>query len=190
MSVKSVNVFTVAGGSIPPAPGVGAINMLYDSATNSLRAINPDGTTRAVTSESYQAWTPALTGSTQAPSAITYSTQTGRYHKVGKMVSFSVNIITTNISKLTRTDELRVNLPFKCANVTGAVYNCAARVGNATAVLNGGLAQVAPNTQHLTFRATPLSGVTSAVITYEATSLGVISNTVTIQASGFYESVS
>lgn len=189
MSVRRVNIFTVGGGSVPPSPGNGGVNLLYTPTTNSLQAINPDGTTRAVNAESFVAWTPSLTGATNAP-APTYSTRVGRYHKVGKMVHFTMQCVTTTMTKSTLTDELRITLPFKCANVTGGVYNCAGRVGNATAVVNAGLVQIAPNTQYMTFRTAPLSGGTSVAMTYALASLGTLTNTITFQASGCYESVS
>lgn len=132
------------------------------------------------------AYTPVLKGATQDPSAVTYSTQIGRYVLVGKMCFFTARVVTTSITKSTLTDALRVSLPFASAN--NANQNCMihARAENGTPVQSANTGYIVPNTSYLTLGQLGLTAA-RADITYAVLSIGVLSNTITMEASGVYE---
>lgn len=131
-------------------------------------------------------FTPALQGATENPSAVTYSTQVGRYSLVGKVCHFWIKIVTTSITKTTLTDALRISLPFTAVNNANQVGRVNAMVSNATPVQNANAGYIAPNTAYVTLAQVPLTAA-QANITYEATSLGVLTNTITMELSGSYE---
>lgn len=135
-----------------------------------------------------KSYTPVLYGATDDPSAVTYSTQVGRYFQVGKLCFFSVRLTTTSITKTTLTDALRVSLPMPSANIANSRWKLHGAVGNSTPVQNANTAYIDPNTSYLTFSQNPLTAAI-ADITYALLSLGVLTNTITFEASGFYETV-
>lgn len=132
------------------------------------------------------AYTPVLKGATDDPSAATYSTQVGRYILIGKLCWVNIHLITTSITKTTLTDDLRISLPFTAANNSGQVHLLNGRTTNGTPVQNANIAIVAANTAYLTMGQLPLTAAL-ANITYALLSLGVLTNTITFQASGVYE---
>lgn len=132
------------------------------------------------------AYTPVLKGATDDPSAATYSTQVGRYILIGKLCWVSIQLVTTSITKTTLTDDLRISLPFTAANNSGQIHLLNARTTNSTPVQNANVAIINPNTAYLTMGQLPLTAAL-ANITYAVLSLGVLTNTITFQASGVYE---
>lgn len=102
------------------------------------------------------------------------------------MCYVQAQIVTTTMTKTTLTDELRMTLPIAAANVNNNVGYLDARLENATAVLNAGVALTTPNVAYVTFRNLP-SAAASAIVTYALLSLGALTNTVTFHISGWYE---
>lgn len=133
----------------------------------------------------WQPYTPTLIGATDNPTP-TYSVQSGRYMIVGNICFFKIKLTTTTMTKTTLTDNIRVSLPVTAANVTSDLTKCAARVENATAVLNGAVGEIAPGTSYIQFRSGTVAAAT-ALITYALLSLGVLTNTINFEASGFVE---
>lgn len=133
-------------------------------------------------------FTPALKGATQDPSSVTYSTQMGQYIVIGKLCWFTVKLVTTSITKSTLTDALRISLPFTAVNNGSQTVQCSGRMENGTPVQNANTAYIAPNTAYLTMGQLTAT-VARADITYALLSLGVLTNTITFEASGIYEIV-
>jgi len=132
-------------------------------------------------------YTPVLQGATDNPTP-TYTTQQGRYWLIGKICFLQVQVVTSTMTKTTLTDQVRLSLPLAAANVAGNLSQLATRLENSTAVQNGVIAETSANNSWLTFRMVP-SATASAVLTYALASLGVLTNTVTIQVTGWYETV-
>ncbi len=132
-------------------------------------------------------FTPVLQGGTDNPVS-TFTTQIGRYYQIGKLCFVDIVLVSTTMTKTTLTDNLRVSLPVAAANVAGAVQLLKARVENGTAVVNGSAAETVANAAYLQFCDIP-DGAASVLITYAALSLGVLTNTITVHVSGFYETV-
>lgn len=131
-------------------------------------------------------FTPALQGATDNPSP-TYSVQVGRYIRFGKICFFTIHIVTTTMTKTTTADAIRISLPFTAKNTTNALWRIEARATNGTPVINANTARIDPNTAYLTLAQLPLTAAL-ADVTYEAvTGIGVLTNTITFQASGLYE---
>lgn len=130
-------------------------------------------------------YTPVLQGATDNP-VPTYTTQQGRYWQFGKIVFVQVQVVTSTMTKTTLTDQIRVSLPLAAANVAGNVSQLTARLENSTPIQNALVAETSANNTWLTFRMPPTT-TASVVLTYALTSIGVLSNTVTINVSGWYE---
>jgi hypothetical protein len=65
-------------------------------------------------------WTPVLTFATPGNLAVTYSTQIGRYTKIGRLVVVSFSIITSAFTHTTASSSLTISgLPFAVANTSG-----------------------------------------------------------------------
>lgn len=131
-------------------------------------------------------YTPILKGASDDPSPVTYSVQVGKYMKINKLCWFKVILTTTSITKSTLTDNLRVSLPFTAATQTGDETLVSARVENGTPVVNGTSGRILSNTAYCEFISLPV-GAASAVVTYALLSLGVLTNTISFRASGFFE---
>jgi hypothetical protein len=131
-------------------------------------------------------YTPVLKGATEDPSAVTYSTQVGRYILVNKLCFFTIKLVTTSITKTTLTDAVRISLPFASANNTNQIAQIHAHTENGTPVQNANRAYINPNVSVLTLAQL---GLTTAQvdITYALLSLGVLTNTITFEVSGVYE---
>jgi hypothetical protein len=132
-------------------------------------------------------WTPALQGATDNP-APTYTTQQGRWWAFGKAVFVQAQIVTSTMTKTTTTDQVRLSLPLAAANIAGHLSQLVARLENGTAVQNAVIAETTPNAAYLVFRMVPPTS-SSSLLTYAVTSLGVLVNTVTLNVSGWYETV-
>jgi hypothetical protein len=132
-------------------------------------------------------YTPVLQGATDNP-VPTYTTQQGRYWAFGKICFVQIQIVTSTMTKTTLTDQIRLSLPIAAANVAGNVSQLTARLENSTAVQNGLHAETSANNSYLTFRMPPTTTAT-AVLTYALLSIGVLTNTLTINVSGWYETV-
>ncbi len=134
-----------------------------------------------------QTYTPALQGASDNPT-VTYTTQQGRFYTLGKLVYVQAQIISSTMSKTTLTDQIRMTLPLTAANVAGNLSHLVARLENGTVILNGTVAETTPNVAYVTFRNLPLAAA-SAILTYAITSLGVLTNTITVNISGWYEAL-
>lgn len=132
-------------------------------------------------------YTPVLQGATDNPSP-TYTTQQGRYWAFGRMCFIRAQVVTSTMTKTTLTDQVRLTLPLAAANVSGDLNQLVARLENGTPVQNGMIGETTPNVAYLVFRMLP-STSGSALLTYGLTGLGVLINTVTLQVSGWYETV-
>jgi hypothetical protein len=132
-------------------------------------------------------WTPALQGATDNP-VPTYTTQQGRWWSLGKLVFVQAQIVTSTMTKTTLTDQVRLSLPVAAANVAGNLSQLTARLENSTAVQNGLVAETTANAAYIVFRMVPPTS-SSSLLTYALTSLGVLVNTVTLQVTGWYETV-
>lgn len=130
-------------------------------------------------------YTPALQGATDNPTA-TYTTQIGRYMLVGKRCYVTIVVVTSTMTKTTDTDNIRVSLPVAAANVANDVQLLMARAENGTAVKVASLAETIPNSSYLHLRQINATAA-SALLTYQSTSIGVLTNTITINVSGWYE---
>lgn len=134
-----------------------------------------------------QTYTPTLQGATNNPVA-TYTTQVGRYMQLGKMCFVEIFLTTSTMTKVTLTDPILINLPVAAANISGAGQVMPARLENSTPILNATHAFTTPNSTNLQLLNLPLAAA-SAALTYAVLSLGVLTNTITIQVSGWYETV-
>lgn len=132
-------------------------------------------------------YTPVLQGATDNP-VVTYTTQQGRWWQLGKIVFVQAQIASSTMTKTTLTDQVRMTLPVAAANVAGNISQIAARVENGTAVQNGMMAETSANNSYVTFRMLPTAAAT-VTLTYALTSLGVLTNTLTVNFSGWYETV-
>ena len=132
-----------------------------------------------------QTYSPALKGATDDP-VVTYSVQLGRYATIGKLCYVSIVLVSTSMTKTTLTDALRVSLPLAAANNAGVMQQLSARLENATAALNATVAETVANASYVQLRNLPLAAA-SALLTYGVLSLGVLTNTITVVISGWYE---
>ena len=77
-------------------------------------------------------FTPSLTFATPGDLSIAYSTQTGRYARVGNIVTVHVNLITSTFTFTTASGALTLNgLPF-AVNATDAAFFVLGQFGNIT----------------------------------------------------------
>ncbi len=129
-------------------------------------------------------WTPALLGATNNP-VPTYTTQFGYYYLIGEMLFFTGNIVTSTMTKTTLTDEIRISLPFTSFDQTSELYRHQLMLKNSTPVKDGNVGRITPNTSYLTVYQNSLTGG-DAALTYGLLDLGVLTNTITIEFSGFY----
>lgn len=132
-----------------------------------------------------QTFTPALQGASDNPT-VTYGTRIGRYYTIGKLCFVQIVLTSTTMTKTTLTDAVRVSLPIAAANISNAVNTLHGRVENSTAVIVASVAETTPNASYLQFRQLNAAAA-SALQTYALLSLGVLTNTVTVSVSGFYE---
>lgn len=135
----------------------------------------------------WAAYTPILSGSTDNPVA-TYTTQIGRFFVMGALVFFKYKLVTSTMTKTTLTDLLNINVPIIAATNASDVATFIARVENATAVANMVYGELASNAIVATYRNYALAA-SSSQSTYAVTTpgIGVLTNTITFQGSGFYE---
>jgi hypothetical protein len=130
-------------------------------------------------------WSPALQGATDNPT-VTYTTQVGKYVLMGKLCRFALTIITSTMSKTTLTDAVRITLPFAAVTASGLIQVVNGIATNGTPVQNANMAYINSSNSYLTLAQLGLT-VAQADITYALTSLGILTNTVTVKASGIYE---
>ncbi len=130
-------------------------------------------------------YTPVLQGATDNPSP-TYTTQQGRWWQMGKLVFVQGQIVASTMSKTTTADQVRMTLPVAAVNVAGHLSQLVARLENSTAVQNGLIGETVAGAAYIVFRMLPPTS-SSAILTYAITSLGVLTNTVTLNVSGWYE---
>lgn len=132
-------------------------------------------------------YTPSLTGQTDNP-VPTFTTQVGRYLIIANLLFFKTMLVSSTMTKTTLTDTVSLSLPIPSATNAGDVTRGTARVENATAVANMNSWELASGGSALTFRNYTLAA-SSSVLTYAVTTpgIGVLTNTITVSAAGFYE---
>lgn len=136
----------------------------------------------------WQAYTPSLTGATDNP-VPTFSTQVGRFLALAGMMFYQLRLISTTMTKSTLTDPVQITLPVAAATVTGAVWQGLGRCENTTPIPNPTYSEIASAASVATMRANAAAGNASLPLTYAVASpgIGVLTNTITFNASGFYE---
>ena len=76
-----------------------------------------------VSKERERAWTPVLTAGTPGNLSVTYSTQVGRYTRIGGMVWLYFNIETSAFSHTTASGDVQITgLPFTAKTDTGVTH--------------------------------------------------------------------
>ncbi len=138
--------------------------------------------------QSWQTWVPTLQGPTDNPVA-TLSTQVGRFMLYASMVFYQIKLVSTTMTKTTLTDLLGITLPLTAATVTGATWQGLGRCENTTPIPNPTYSEIASAGLVVNFRANAAAGNASLPMTYAVASpgIGVLTNTITFNASGFYE---
>lgn len=141
-----------------------------------------------LSNEEYTAtYTPALQGATDSPT-VTYTTQIGRYQRVGKRCRVTIVLVSSTMTKTTLTDNLRVSLPVAAANITSLTQLLPCRLENGTAVKIATQAEAGPNLSYLQLRQVSPAAA-SALLTYGTGDLGVLTHTITLIVSGEYETI-
>ena len=74
-------------------------------------------------------WTPTLTGATTTGSSQAYSTQEGRYTKIGRLVFVAIHLDLSSVGDAGGT--ARISLPMAVANTTGTHFGLTAVDSNA-----------------------------------------------------------
>lgn len=148
--------------------------------------LSPNGANFSMSS-AFQDYLPVLTGQTDNPVA-TFISQIGRFAIIGETCFFDVTLVSTTMTKTTLTDTVSVSLPIAAATTANRVQQGIARVENATAVANMIKYEIASAASTMQFRNYTLAA-SSSPLTYAVTTpgIGVLTNTITIQAQGSYE---
>lgn len=136
-----------------------------------------------------QDYVPSLQGATDNP-VVTFGTRVGRFTiVVPGLVFYQIFLTTTTMTKTTLTDVLRITLPLTSRTQTGAVWQGLGRCENTTPIPNPTYSEVTSNVGFLVMRANAAAGNASLPMTYAVASpgIGVLTNTITYNASGFYE---
>lgn len=154
-----------------------------------MSALAPAGSNITL-NEGWQAYTPILTGQTDAMGG-SYTTQIGKFYLLGSMCFFKFALVTSGtVTKTTLTDNFQVTLPMLSATNAGTsiaeYFGC--KVQNATTVNNSLIGNIASNVQVATFQSYVI-GTAQATLTWAATGngIGVLSNVITAVGSGAYE---
>lgn len=136
----------------------------------------------------WQGWSPTLSGPTDNPVA-TLSTQLGRFILLASLLMYQIKLVSTTMTKTTLTDLLGITLPLNSATVVGATWQGLGRCENTTPIPNPTYSEVPSNSAVVNFRANAAAGNASLPMTYAVASpgIGVLTNTITFNASGFYE---
>ena len=154
-----------------------------------MSAFAPAGSNLSLTNGVWQAYTPVLSGQTDAMGGA-YATQFGKFCVIGSTCFFKFALVTSGtVTKTTLTDNFQVSLPLTAANNTGGNNEYfAARVQNATCVNNAYAGVVVNNTSVANFY-NYVIGTVAANLTWAATGngIGVLSNVITAVGSGSYE---
>jgi hypothetical protein len=129
-------------------------------------------------------WTPVLTFGTPGDLSVAYTTQIGRYTKVGRLVHWSCIILTSTFTHTTASGNLLVTgLPFTAATLSGMVWSTACSLRYDKAGWTQISATVSSASSSLFFIGNG-SGVAQSAIAFGDMPTGT---TVTLRASGFYE---
>jgi hypothetical protein len=125
--------------------------------------------TDANTLDDYEegAWTPVLTFVTPGDVSVTYSTQVGRYTKIGNQVTVVCAITTSAFTHTTASGNLNITgLPFAAANITGYLVNGTCSAAGWTKTCEWVTPQIGSNTSDIYFQASTsgssLTNVTTA----------------------------
>lgn len=135
----------------------------------------------------WQAYTPALQGATDNAVA-TLSTAIGRFALFQNICFLKIKMVSTTMTKTTLTDLVQVPIPLPAATLTSDNNQMSARVENGTAVANMNVFEIASAAVFGTFRNYALAA-SSSQLTYAVTTpgIGVLTNTITLIATGYYE---
>jgi len=112
--------------------------------------------TDANTLDDYEegAWTPVLTFVTPGDLSVTYSTQVGRYTKIGNQVTVVCSIATSAFTHTTASGNLNITgLPFAAANITGYLVNGTCSAAGWTKTCEWLTPQIGSNTSAIYFQA-------------------------------------
>lgn len=87
--------------------------------------ISFDGGTNSLGTYTQGSWTPTLTGSTVPPDTITYTSQVGRYTRIGNTVTCHCTVVVNAFTLGSGSGQLRLQgFPFTAANVTNLTPMC------------------------------------------------------------------
>lgn len=132
-------------------------------------------------------WTPIIKGASDDPASVSYANRVATYYMVGNMCLFNFSFQTTTMTKSTLTDQVRISLPFTSKNTSGNVVACSLRISNATPVVNANYGLIQPNVAYIEASQVPLVAAVANFTYALVTGIGVLTNTITYQGSGWYE---
>jgi hypothetical protein len=130
-------------------------------------------------------FTPILLGATDNPN-VTYTKQIGLYRMVGKRCVFDIEIVTSNITKATLTDAIRVSLPAFAASSPPITRISNVQAENAIPVRVGTSCYIIAGDNFLTLKQSSsslLGDLTYALLT----GIGILTNVITIRVGGSFE---
>lgn len=143
-----------------------------------------DGGTNNLTNYAVGDWTPTFTGSSANPTSVTYTTQVGKYIRIGAMVFVSCTLTVNAVTLGPAAGNLQVSgLPFTAKNTTNYTPILATQVSSfdlqaATKWING---QVQPNSLNVAFvESVDNSGATVTAVT-------ILAANTQVRFSGCYE---
>lgn len=112
------------------------------------------------------AWTPVLTFGTPGDLAVTYSTQVGRYTRIGRQVTVIACVATSAFTHTTASGNLNITgLPFTSANVTGLLSNGTMSSSGWTKTCEWIVPQLSNNSAVIYFQASTSGSVLTNVTT-------------------------
>lgn len=137
--------------------------------------------------EAVQTYAPAILGSTTDPTAVAYIKQNGRYVLRGKWCQFTIDIVTSSITKPSNlNDAIRISLPFMAAN-NGVQSRFSGMAWNALPIQGANSVLLTPATNFLSLQQFSLGGLAVNLTFSLLTGIGVLTNQIYFQASGAYE---
>jgi hypothetical protein len=148
--------------------GTGATTLTGLLVGNGTSAVTVDGYTAAAS------WTPAFSLATAGTSAWTYSSQFGRYCRLGPVIYFTAQLVWTSYSLGTGSGNWQVSLPAAAGAFTqpGVVVVSGTGIG--------------ANTADVEFFGTIASGASIALISYTRNTAGTVSSAVYAAAAVAY----
>lgn len=109
-------------------------------------------------------WTPVLTFATPGDLSVAYSTQVGRYTRIGRQVTVFCAITTSSFTHTTASGALQISgLPFTSANVTGIFFNGSVTATGWTKTCEWIVSSVQANSSAIIFQASTSGGIVASV---------------------------